>query len=198
MSPEENAPSELVELMSLLSKAKETLDDPRGLSRLLEEIRSTCSRKLGHEDALRRVIDSHDLGQDVLLALVRQGDEFVGSSWPQFWAFISRIIDNRILTLGRRHRTQKRDIGRLLDEEQSDALGGCRNPQPGPTTAAADGEDKRALAARIDALPGSFRDALKLRLAGASYTEIARSAHISTVASRKRVSRALELLRQSW
>jgi RNA polymerase sigma factor (sigma-70 family) len=194
--PDENTtPEELNELKRLLSLAKKSLNDPRGLAVLLDQIRRQCSRKLGPGDPLRQVIDSQDLGQDVIMALVKTGGDFKSKNWHEFWMYISRIIDNKILTHARRFRSQKRDLGRLTDMDISTRVDVPTDRAPGPTTASANREEMEAMEKQIEDLPTNCRQALRLRLDGASYEEIARSQGITQDGARKRISRALAMLR---
>lgn len=187
---------ELKQLLGALRDARDSLNDPRCLARILQEIRSMCRARLSTADELRRVMDSQDLGQDVLFELVRASEGFRGRTWEEFWAFAGSVIDNRMRTIARRHRTGKRDLNRRASHDLQ--MNPKTHDAPGPFTTGANADDKQKMLEVIAKLPDVYRKALERRLESASYSEIARAEDISEETARKRVSRALSMLKENW
>jgi RNA polymerase sigma-70 factor, ECF subfamily len=182
------------ELITALRQAHTSLDDPLVLHRLMKRIQGECQRRLGSRDRLRRVMDSQDLGQNVLFELVRSIDDFRGEDWESFLGFVRRIIDNRIKGAARRATAARRDLEREARASEAPEL---RFRGAGPHTQNADREDATRLRQLVGELPDDYRQVMTLRFEGHDYAEIARQLDLTEPAVRKRFSRALNMLRES-
>ena len=59
-------------------------------------------------------------------------------------------------------------------------------------------EDRSKLRARVEALPETLREPLKMRLAGHSYEQISTALELSVANARQRTARAIGRLRDEW
>ncbi len=189
-------PNDLAKMLSILREARTSLDDPADLSVLLVRIHEMCSKKLTGPDNLRRVMDSQDLGQNVLLQLVQAAHLFKGDTWPQFWSFASKIVDNQLVSAARTHRSKKRDMDRIRANQPDDAT--VTRREPGPFSIEANADDKKKMLKLVGELREPYKSALEERLAGNDYSVIGKNEGISEEAARKRVSRALALIKEQW
>ncbi len=190
-------PKDLSKLLDILMRAEESLDDPATLSSLLLDVSRMCRRKLDANDNLRRVMDSQDLGQDVLLGLVRSASQFHGDTWKQFWGFLSTLVDHQLASTARRHHCQKRDMARKLAEDNFTSTY-ADDSRADPLKIESKRDDTTKLLRIVNELPEPYRSVLHDRIGGADYARIAENQGISDDAARKRVSRALAMVKQRW
>lgn len=194
--PGERAPSMPEDLRELLRSLVAGPGTPAPeLDRLRQRIWEMAQRRLGPADRLRRALDSEDLAQEALAALIDAAPGFRGRSWGEFIAFAGAVLDRTIQGQARRNGAECRDPGRVDPAPPSELTPG-RGPTPSAELASE--EDRRRAHALLESLPAAFREPLRLRLHDRSYEEIAAASGISAEAARQRVSRALRMLRELW
>jgi len=185
-------PSDLQDLLDLLH-SKSLNEQPEQLLALRRRIWDLAQYQLPTTDPLRREIDSEDLAQLTLLQLVRNGNSFRGTTWEEFFAFVSTIVAQQKVDLARHYTRDKR----IRDDHTLTEHTLERTP-PTPSTILTREEDRERLRALILELPPSLRAALEHRLAGRDYAEIAEREQATVESVRQRISRALRVLRERW
>lgn len=185
-----NRPQDLTEFRSLFAPVDHDLA-PEHFACLRRRIRCLAQEVLPPNDDLRREIDSEDLAQDVLLHLVQHVDEFRGSTWPEFFAFVRTMTHQRRLDRARRQNRQKR-------QRDPEAQTHRATEPKSPSVIAMGREEKRRLRLLIEDLPQSLKAVLELRLQGKGYAEIADEIGFSEANTRQRVSRSIKTLRERW
>lgn len=149
-------------------------------------------RHLGPRDRLRLVMDSEDLSQDALLALLDAAPGFRGQSWGEFLAFASAVLARQAHAAGRHHGAARRDPRRALAREEGQGAASA----PSPSQHVAHAEQVAQVRALLDRLPPTLAEAVRLRvLESREYDEIAEALGITEQAVRQRVSRAIGALR---
>lgn len=164
-------------------------------SRLLVQVRNLARRHLDPHDRLRRVMDSEDLAQDTLMDLIRALDRFRGSTWNEFLAFARALFERRKVEGARHHGARPADLhpqGRLGDVDPPSPS------TPTPSEVIAAREEAERLDRLVAELPSIYREALRLRLQGLTYDDIASGMALTNHAVRQRISRALRMLKKRW
>jgi RNA polymerase sigma-70 factor (ECF subfamily) len=180
------------DLAALLCDLRSGAARGRGLLDLSVRLRAMARRHLPGGSPLRFGLDSEDLAQEGLLQLVRHVDRFEGRSWPEFLAFARAVISQKASEAARRQSVRKAERG------PSVASVDAATPDPTPSVDAMASEDRRRLRELVGTLPEIYRDAMSLRLEGCEIADVARSLDISEPAARKRLSRALQMMKERW
>jgi RNA polymerase sigma-70 factor (ECF subfamily) len=189
------APEELDLLVRALRGARADLGSMMQ-SDVLRRVRSLCSQRLGAGDRLRGAMDSEDLTQDVLLDLIAAIEEFRGTSWQEFFAFVDALVGRRKVQHSRKLGAAKR--GGFAAPETLPTEGGVASAASPSGIAAGDEERERAMRL-LESLPEDERQPIQWRLLEElSYAEIAHRLGLSEEAARKRVSRGLRRLKERW
>lgn len=176
-----------------LSAAKTGSQDDLG--RVLETCRgyllAMAEAELG--STLRPKAGASDLVQESLLEAQADFEQFRGSTWTEFQAWVGRIMKNNVADLGRKFReTHRREIGRegVLPVELPRA-------SIAPIDVLAAAEDAAQLHAAIARLPAETREIIAWRhQERLSWDEIGRRIDKTPEAARKVWFRALERLRE--
>lgn len=190
-------PKELPEdLASLLRALRCAGPDPghRQLIELRTRIQMMSSHQLPPGDALRLVMDSEDLAQDSLLALVQGSHAFRGTTWAEFIAFARALIERQKVDLRRHYGRSKRH----MDAESAEAAEDHVIQSESPSFIAAGKEERHRLLELLEGLPELQRRALRLRLRSLDYDAIAAELEMSRDNARQTVSRAIRRLRELW
>lgn len=182
------------DLKALLDEIRRAQRHPtdNALLHLLPRLRAMAQRHLPPNSPLRAGIDSEDLMQEGLLQLVRSIDDFRGSTWPQFLAFVQAILAQKTAQQARRQAVRRGELHGAVD---SGLLAGDTAT---PSVDAMAHEDRARLRRAIDALPEIHRTALELRLSGLDNEQMAARLGISAEALRQRLSRAVRALQERW
>jgi len=187
-------PEELTRLLALLQGASK---DPASteLMELRARIRMMSSKQMPPDDQLRLVMDSEDLAQDALLALVRGVHEFRGNTWSAFFAFSRSLIERQKIDLRRHHGRLKRNLEQATEPARAED---AKLNTDTPSFLVSGKEDRQKLLALLDQLPEPKQQALRLRLQSMDYVSIAKSLGMTQSNARKTVSRAIQMLRDLW
>jgi RNA polymerase sigma-70 factor (ECF subfamily) len=186
------SPPLLERTLDLLDRARE--GDAEALeslcARYLPRLRRWATGRLPEE--ARRLIDTEDLVQDVLLGTVRRIETFVpqpGTAYAGFHAYLRQAILNRI-------RDSIRSIRRTPPLHGEDALEFTADSGPGPLDRALGRETAERYEQAMASLKADDREAVIMRLElGLSYEEIGEVlGKPSRNAARMFVIRALERL----
>jgi len=182
-------PGDLRLLLETLERAGASRS-PSVLLALRRRIQHYARASLPRGDALRLEMDSEDLAQDALLKLIRVVHLFRGRSWAEFFAFVRRV-------------TAREKVDRAREQARGPEREPFEGPPPDrsgatPSLILSRREERARLKALIESLPEPYRAPLQLRLEEHSYSEIGRRLGLGEAAARKRVSRALEMLRAFW
>lgn len=165
---------------------------PGALLAWLPRLRAMARRHLPANSPLRAGFDSEDLLQEGLLQLVRTVEQFRGSTWGEFLAFVHSILAQKKGQQVRRHQVRQREFA---PEASSDLLAATL---PTPSVDAIAGEDRRRVRELVDALPEPYRTTMLLRLQGADNDVLAQQLGIGPEALRQRLSRAVRMLQERW
>ncbi len=194
MSAAPERPPDLQQFLDLLSGIRGPVD-LTALQDLWTHIRSTARIRMSPLDTLRRSLDSEDLTQEALFDLVRNVGYFRGATWAEFYAFLEALLQRRKSDLARHHNRMRRNgAGRVIPMEPLDLPDRGRSPE----SQALEAEDLLRLRRLVDALPPESAAIIRLRMQGLDHEEIATRLSITTVAARKRLSRAIAELRCGW
>jgi len=139
-------------------------------------------------------MDSEDLAQDALLALVRGVHEFRGKTWGEFFAFSRSLIERQKIDLRRHHGREKR----TSHAESSQCSSNQALDTDSPSVLASGKEDRQKLLALLEELPEPKREAMRMRLQSLDYETIADKLEMSPANARQTVSRAIRMLRELW
>lgn len=189
---EENSPpKDLVELQAQLRGLREA--GPAELvTGLLPRLRAMVRKHLPPQSPLRLGLDSEDLMQEGLLQLVKQSENFRGNTWPEFLAFVERVLSQKSAQQARRHTVRRREF-----ESQIEAAT-LPSKDPTPSVDASSSEDRRRVQKLVIDLPEPYRAAIQLRLEGLDNQSIAKKLGITDEAVRQRLSRAVKMLQDRW
>jgi len=191
---EPRRPADLEKLLQHLDAARKSTSGTPS-SELLAEIRRMAHEHLMPGDRLRWVMDSEDLAQDTVVDLIHAAEEFRGKTWREFLAFARALLERRKVNEARYHRVRKIQGGVGGDEA---LVGELVSESQGPEMKAASEEDIARAMRCVEGLAGSYREPLQMRLQGMGYEAIANKLGVTTATVRKRVSRALGMLRERW
>lgn len=184
-------PADLQQLLDEMRRARHEPGDGT-LIAWLPRLRAMARRHLPPHSPLRVGIDSEDLLQEGLLQLLRALDDFRGTTWPQFLAFVHAILSQKAVQQARRHAVREAEFAPAAD--CADLAGSV----PTPSVDAMGAEDRARLRMMIERLPPTYRETLALRLTGLDNEQIAARLGLSLEALRQRLSRAVKLLQESW
>jgi DNA-directed RNA polymerase specialized sigma24 family protein len=151
---------------------------PGALLAWLPRLRAMARRHLPANSPLRAGFDSEDLLQEGLLQLVRTVEQFRGSTWGEFLAFVHSILAQKKGQQVRRHQVRQREFA---PEASSDLLAATL---PTPSVDAIAGEDRRRVRELVEAL--------------ADNDVLAQQLGIGPEALRQRLSRAVRMLQERW
>lgn len=160
--------------------------------------------KRGLDSAIHARVDASDIVQQTCLEACRDFSDFQGRSEPAFIAWIKRILNNNVTESLHRHiTTQKRSVHRerrltpLNDSEASPVF--MDRGQSSPSQRVMRGELMVELASKLDSLPETQREALRLRyLEGMALAEISNRMNKSQMAVAGLLKRGLRQLRSSF
>lgn len=145
--------------------------------------------------SVARAVPSEHLAEDLTQEVFVKVYESLGSYDPErpLCPWLHAIVRNRVRdhwrTLGRPDAS-----GASLDDDGPEPLDG---ESPDPLDRAERSELERALGRAVERLPAGMRRTVEMRaFAGLSFEDVARRLGRTTVAIRKRYSRALQLLRR--
>lgn len=155
-----------------------------------KRLRKMARSHLPANSPLRCGLDSEDLLQDGLLKLVKHVGCFRGATWPEFLAFVNSVLQQRVV-----------DHARRLDVRRKEHM--VQDLQPvardrTPSVNVAEREERQRLTELIEDLPEPYRAAMLMRLSGLANSEIATRLGVAEVALRKRLSRAMKMLKERW
>jgi RNA polymerase sigma-70 factor (ECF subfamily) len=179
--------------------------DPTRLGRLLDYYRPyltlVAQSRIGAR--LRRRCDPEDVVQDTMADAHRGFRSFQGFTEAEFSAWIKRIHCNNLRDIVRKHvlaANQSLEIEQSLDDDDGDAS--LRWNQPAADDSSASqrvirGEDALRLAQRMQKLPDTQREALRLRyFEGMAVEEIARQMDKTVSAAANLIKHGLQGLRK--
>jgi RNA polymerase sigma-70 factor (ECF subfamily) len=155
---------------------------------------------------LHGVVNPSDLVQQTFLEACRDFGQFEGTTTAQWRAWLRRILAHNIAAVVERHlQARKRDVRRQVSLGPRPAAPGDSAAGPGvapaspgssPSAQAQRHEATTMLADRLDRLPSSHREVLRLRnLEGLAFEEVARRMGRTPGAVRILWVRALDRLR---
>jgi RNA polymerase sigma-70 factor (ECF subfamily) len=153
----------------------------------------------GLHRGLRRHYDTLDLGQSVVVEVLRDLPDFEDRGEPAFrhWLYIK--AENKVRAKLRKHNGRR---GTRPPETNLTAASGAAalDDSPGPATAVDEADAESRLAAILAQLDDAHREVVLLRAAeGLSFHEVAvRLGLPGADAARKRYARALLALRERW
>ena len=152
----------------------------------------------GMRSVLRRHYDTQDLGQTVLLEVLRDLARFEDRGERAFRHWIYIKAENTVRSKLRKHLDRAggaREVALGSRDERTAAARG-----PGPATSAGQADAQRRLQELLASLDASHREIIVLRAAeGLSFEAIAqRLALRGAEAARKRYARAILILRRRW
>jgi RNA polymerase sigma-70 factor (ECF subfamily) len=149
-------------------------------------------------------VGAADVVQETLAEAARRLDEFRGSSEPEFSAWISQILSNRLQDAVRVHvLADKRSVKKERPLHQPDGSASLfwfdfAGPDSTPSKRLVRGERALRLALLIHELPGRQGEAIRLRfLEGLKIREIAERMELSSAATAGLLKRGLRALRES-
>jgi len=187
----------------LLGQARRGED--QALGELLEFYRPYLSllARLKSDRQLQAKLDHSDLVQDTCLAAHRDFAQFLGTTEPEFTAWLREIMAHTAANLIRDHRRQRRDVRierqlyNLLNQSSQMVERALAAPDSSPSHSAMRRERAVLLANVLSELPADYREVLVLReLEGKSLAEVAERMGRSPNAVQKLWARALVLLRR--
>jgi RNA polymerase sigma-70 factor (ECF subfamily) len=171
----------------------------------LERYRSWLAllARLHVEPRFRSKFDASDIVQQTLLEAVRDWPKFRGGADPEIAAWLRRIMAHVLQHEMRRHRAQRRDIGREVSLEDALAESSRRlgdvlaAPGSSPSEHAQRLELELRLADALSRLPADYTEVILLRnVESLPHEEVARRMGRGTGAVRMLWVRALARLRQ--
>ncbi len=152
---------------------------------------------------LRGRLDPSDAVQEALLEAHRQRDRFEGTTEAQMAAWLTKILQGRLVDLLRAHGRQRRDARRdrsieaTLDSSASRLAGWIASREDSPSQAARYGEAVLRLSEGLEDLPADQREAVFLRyFAGMPVETIAAELDRSVVAVTGLLKRGARRLRE--
>lgn len=185
-------PDDLRDLLAAL-QSTHTTNAPAGLIELTRRIRAAAHRGLPANSPLRRSIDSEDLMQETVADLVRAASQFRGRTWGRFFAFTLELLQRRKVAHARRAKVRRaeRDAGASPSELHDPRV-------PTPSNEAMAHDDAKKAARLLRELASPYREALELKLRGVPTHEIASTLGAEEGTVRKRIARALRMLKAKW
>jgi len=189
-------------VVDLLHSAREGSATARG--QLLEMCRTylvaVADRRI--EQDLRAKVSVSDLVQDTFLEAHRDFDGFSGSSGPELFSWLSKIMLNNLFNQTRHYcRTEKRQLSREVSLDEMPALSGddseLLSSTPTPSRCIMAQEKDQALVVALATLPARHRMAIMLRnQMELSFQLIGDHLGCTADAARKLWARAVERLQQ--
>ena len=180
------------DLATLIAALQEGGVGGSGLLELSVRLRAMARRHLPGNSPLRLRLDSEDLAQEGLLQLVKNVHLFRGTTWAEFLAFVRTILSQKAGQEARRQSVRKGERQSIVDQPA------IATSDPTPSVDAMGAEDRRRLKALVDELPSDYRVALSMRLDGLDNHAIAEQLGLSADGVRKRLSRAVYMLKGKW
>jgi len=151
-------------------------------------VRASIRSRLGRD--LRHRVDTDDIFQSTIAASLDgfEGLRFEGEDALIAW--LTTVAERRLLSAARRHRADKRDVGRESPLQAADAIPGGRTS---PTQGVVRGETRESVNEAVRRLPPEERQVVELRsYEGLTFEEIARRLGLSDRhAARERFRSAL-------
>ena len=160
--------------------------------------------KRGLDSAIHARVDASDIVQQTCLEACRDFSEFRGGNEPAFIAWIKRILHNNVAESVHRHITaQKRSVRRERQvTPQNDSHASpvyVDRVQSSPSQRVMRGEMMVELASKLDNLPDTQSEALRLRyLEGMALADISERMNKSQMAVAGLLKRGLRQLRSSF
>ena len=168
------------------------------VQRDLEWVRAFVHRHLGGE--VRRLEETADVVQEVMLNVLRNGQHFVVASKDDFRALIATIVLNHLRSRGRYHHAGKRDVRRERAGQSDSALYlGRDSPAKCVTRPDQNAEHEEAIAlVRLarDLIAPESRELLEMREAEMSFVAIGERLGCAEEAARKRYGTAVRHLEE--
>lgn len=170
----------------------------------LERFRSYL-KLLAHtqlDSQLGQRIDASDIVQQTLLDAVKQTDKFLGTSEPEFLAWLRKILSHNLVDAFRFHGRAKRDISRQrsLDDDLSKSfrrINALADSCASPSQRAATNEQILALPEALEQLAVNQREAIILHhLQGLKLSETSRRMQKSEAAVCGLLHRGLKRLHE--
>lgn len=177
------------------------------LNRLLERYsaRARAIVRVRMGQVLRRRHDSQDLVQETLMTAFQNFDQYQVHTEAGFINWISKIAENRILSMSRDVTREKRDPRQETPLDRPDVSNKGRSVASmieseitAPLARLIESEQSGQVERAIETLPNPFRELIILRhFAGMSWPEIAREAgRASPAAARVMYTKAMERLKE--
>ena len=187
---------------NLIADAK--AGDRQALELLLTQyrpyLRILAEQEIG--PALQRRIDGSDVAQQTCIEAVVAFPKFLGSTEPQFTAWVKTILNHNVINLIRDNKAGRRDVGREKELGRGGDNSATLNwyepagQDSSPSERAIRGEAALELAQAVETLPDDQRRAVQLRyLEARSLDEIGRELNRSQSAVAGLLHRGLMALR---
>ncbi len=153
------------------------LTDPKCLNQLLEKYRPWCKLYLSQRlfSQLGKRLDDSDVIQAAWIQLVANQAQFRGTTESEFFAWMKKILDNKLKNILREETAQRRDFRREHNESDTATLSWWEptSRASSPSERIIQGEQVVSLAKAIEQLPKMQRQAIELRhLMGKGLAEV--------------------------
>lgn len=180
--------------------------DDAAADRLLQRHRGALRRLVAMrmDRAMSRRVDASDIVQDVLLEASRRLADYLCDPQMPFHLWLRQMAKDRMIDLHRRHRAQRRDVGRerplaqrsYADRSSFDLAGELQDAELTPAAAALRKELEQRFFEALEQLDENDREVILMRhVEHLGNSEVAEALDLSTAAAGMRYVRALRRLR---
>lgn len=145
------------------------------LSRYEGRVRASIRRRLGPD--LRQRVDTDDIFQSTIAASLDGLEGFRYEGEQALIAWLTAVAERRLISVARRHRAEKRDVGRESPLRAAEAIPGERTS---PTQGVVRGEARESVKQAVSRLPQQQRRVVEMRsFEGLTFREIAERLELS-------------------